>query len=81
MVDFAYPALKVGIEADGWRVHSGRKAWNRDAATRRRLLAAGWTIIGVSWDELERHPETVAEELHTILRQRRRLVSGSSVRF
>jgi len=52
VVDFAYPAERVAIEADGYRWHSGRARWARDLARRNTLTALGWRIVHVAWHDL-----------------------------
>ena len=52
-VDFAYPALKLAIEIDGYRWHSGRAKWERDLARRNALMARGWRILHVTSTDLD----------------------------
>lgn len=65
--DFAFPQYRVVVEADGYRTHSGRRAWANDAATRRRLKANGWDVVSVTWDEVKNDPDGLAEELKAVL--------------
>jgi hypothetical protein len=58
-VDFAYPDLKLAIEADGYRCHSGRVAWQRDLARRNTLTARGWRVLHVTWDDIRTRPDEV----------------------
>jgi len=45
-LDFAWPSEMVGLEYAGWRDHGAtRSAFDRDAARRNRLVAAGWRIL------------------------------------
>ena len=60
-VDFAYPSRKIAIEVDGYRYHSGRAAWARDAARANRLVQLGWRILRFTWDDVRRRPEAVAD--------------------
>lgn len=39
-LDFAYPSVRLGIEADGYRWHGGREQWARDM--RRRIASSSW---------------------------------------
>ena len=60
-IDFAYPEQWLGVEADGYEWHAGRDQWADDLARRNALVAAGWTIIHVTSDDVTRRPrETVA---------------------
>jgi hypothetical protein len=61
VLDFAFPELKIGIEADGYRWHSGRRRWQRDLDRRNRLALMKWRVFHVTWDDLRfRHDEIVA---------------------
>lgn len=67
VVDFAYPDAKLGIEADGYRWHSGRVRWDRDRARRNRLTLLGWRIIHVTWTDLVRRPAHVIAAIRRAL--------------
>ncbi len=57
-VDFAWPGLKVGVEAMGRSYHEGQ--WQRDLSRTNRLTECGWVVIYVTWEDLHMHPrETV----------------------
>jgi restriction endonuclease-like protein/putative AbiEi antitoxin of type IV toxin-antitoxin system len=62
-VDFAYPEMKLAIEADGYRHHSGRIAWQRDRIRRNALTSRGWRILHVTWQDLEARPGEVVAEI------------------
>ena len=68
-VDFAYPQLRLAVEADGFRYHSGPGSWERDLARRNALTALGWHVIHVSWRDLKARPERVAEVVRHALRR------------
>jgi hypothetical protein len=62
-VDFAYRHARLVIEADSRRHHS---SWLDTEADRRRdarLLAAGWHVLRVTWDQLARRPDEVVAAL------------------
>ena len=60
-MDFAYPELLVGIEADSYRHHSSRTDWARDRTRNNLLVAIGWRILPVTWEDLvDRPAELVA---------------------
>lgn len=67
VVDFAYPEMKLGIEADGYRWHSSRSRWDYDRARRNRLTLIGWRIIHVTWTELTEHPNETVERIRIAL--------------
>lgn len=52
ILDFAYVAEWVAIEADSYRYHSSLRDWSRDRTRNAVLTALGWRIIPVTWDDL-----------------------------
>jgi len=66
-LDFAWPDLKVNVEADSRLWHSSPSDRRRDAARDARLEAAGWIVVRVTWLELAEEPEMVAERIHRAL--------------
>jgi hypothetical protein len=52
-VDFAYPELRVAIEFDSDRWHTGRRRREGDLDRRNRLTALGWRVVHVTWSELQ----------------------------
>lgn len=48
LLDWAYPADRIGIEYDGWDYHRGRSAFDHGAARASALTAAGWRILVVT---------------------------------
>jgi very-short-patch-repair endonuclease len=61
-VDFAWPASKLVIELDSWEYHRTRADFEADRRRDRRLAAAGWTVLRVTWEDL-REPGRLAAEL------------------
>ena len=66
-IDFAWPEHLVALEADGYRHHSGRAAWQRDRARRNLLTGLGWRVLHISWDDVERRPEAVLSAVRSAL--------------
>ena len=62
-VDFAYPEAKLAIEADGYRYHSGRTAWQRDRVRRNALTSRGWRVLHVTWNDLSARPDEIVSEI------------------
>lgn len=58
-VDFAFPKPKVAIQAMGERVHRQRGRWLRDLQQISHLTSLGWSVICVSWEDLELRREAV----------------------
>ncbi|MGH9276928.1 MAG: type IV toxin-antitoxin system AbiEi family antitoxin domain-containing protein [Acidimicrobiales bacterium] len=64
-LDFAWPDLRVGLEADSYRRHSSQRDWERDRVRNRRLTAMGWRILPVTWSELA-EPGALLSELGVV---------------
>ena len=52
-LDFAFPMQKVAVEADGYAVHGGRRAFVRDRQRLADLAAEGWIVVPVTWDDCD----------------------------
>jgi very-short-patch-repair endonuclease len=69
-VDFCFVDAKVIVEADGYRWHSSRRAWQRDRARRNELTAMGWQVIQLTWEDVTRYPNRTVERLRCLLQPR-----------
>jgi very-short-patch-repair endonuclease len=67
-VDLAYPDHFVAIECDGYRYHSGRKAWQKDLNRRNILATRGWKVLHVTWEDLRLRPREIVQEVRTALK-------------
>lgn len=61
-VDFVYPELRVVVEVDGSRWHTGRRARIRDAERDNYLNIRGWIVLRFWFDLVER-PDYVVEQI------------------
>jgi very-short-patch-repair endonuclease len=61
-VDFVWQDQKLIVELDSWEYHRTRAAFEDDRRTDRRLRAAGWTVLRVTWRDLD-EPGRLAAEL------------------
>ena len=61
-VDFAWPASRLVIELDSWEYHRTRADFENDRRKDRRLTAAGWAVLRVTWRDLD-EPGRLAAEL------------------
>ena len=75
-VDAAWRDARLIVELDGFDVHRTRAAFERDRERDRRLTAAGWRVIRLTWRQLS-GGEALAHELRTLLAQLRRTNSAS----
>jgi len=58
-LDFAWPDQRVALECDGREFHD----FQRDRVRWRRLVAAGWRIVPVTWLDVDTNWHTVVREL------------------
>jgi very-short-patch-repair endonuclease len=61
-VDAAWPDRKLIIELDSWEYHHTRQEFERDRQRDRRLAAKGWTVLRITWRDLD-EPGRLAAEL------------------
>jgi len=66
-VDCHWPLLRLIVELDGWEGHSSRSAFEDDRARDRILHAAGFTVIHLTWSQLDSEPEAIASDLRSWL--------------
>ncbi|HST81737.1 MAG TPA: type IV toxin-antitoxin system AbiEi family antitoxin domain-containing protein [Kineosporiaceae bacterium] len=67
VADVLFPAERLVIEIDGFAVHSGRARFVADRRRQNRLIAAGYTVFHVTWDDLRDRPEAVLADLRAVL--------------
>jgi len=58
-VDIVFRACRLAIEVDGRAWHSAAERFQRDRTKQNRLVAAGWTVLRFTWDDLTRRPDQV----------------------
>src|ERR1051326_4053062 len=69
-LDFAYPELRLAIEADSYVWHASKEAWERDRMRNSDLVALGWSILPVTWRWVQRCPSAVARKVASSLASR-----------
>jgi len=62
-LDFANPAIKLGIEVNGLAFHSRAEDLQRNCRKLNRLLALGWRILQFTWADVRYRPDHVLGEL------------------
>ena len=62
-LDGAYPAIRLGIEADSRIWHGGRLDVQRNSDKANRLLALGWRVLHFTWFDLTRRHQYVIDSL------------------
>jgi very-short-patch-repair endonuclease len=64
-LDFAYPDVKLAIEADSYVWHASLADWRRDRARNNELVALGWSILPIAWDLVMRSPTKAARQVRS----------------
>jgi very-short-patch-repair endonuclease len=59
-LDFAYPEVKLAIEADSYLWHASLADWQRDRGRNGEVIALGWAILPITWDTVRFHRERAA---------------------
>jgi very-short-patch-repair endonuclease len=67
VVDFAFPRVKLAVEIDGRAWHVDRTAFQQDRTRQNALVAAGWTVLRFTWDDLTARPDRVLAEVHAAI--------------
>jgi very-short-patch-repair endonuclease len=71
-VDAWWPQAGLAVEADGWRDHGTRRAFQRDREKGNWLALRGVTLLRFTHDDVTRRPSQVAEQVAAALRAGRR---------
>ena len=66
-LDFAWPALKVAVEAEGFATHGGKLSFAADRRRLADLVAADWAVIPVTWDACTQAPDAVIAKVKSVL--------------
>ncbi|HEX5192575.1 MAG TPA: DUF559 domain-containing protein [Solirubrobacteraceae bacterium] len=68
--DLLWREQRVVVEFDSGQHHSGRHAFEGDRRRDAEMIAAGWTVIRITWTELIEQPERVLVWIATALARR-----------
>lgn len=68
-VDFAWPELRLAIETDGRKWHSGEFATSRDETRDRDLTIAGWRVQRLTWRQIILDPQGAAAIVRSLIEQ------------
>jgi REase_MTES_1575/Transcriptional regulator, AbiEi antitoxin len=66
-VDCVWSAQRLIVELDGRSVHEAADAFETDRARDRRLAAAGWRVVRITWRQLHESPGEVQADLRRLL--------------
>ncbi|HET9676713.1 MAG TPA: type IV toxin-antitoxin system AbiEi family antitoxin domain-containing protein [Solirubrobacterales bacterium] len=75
-VDCHWPGTGQIVELDGWQGHSTRSAFRSDRERDRRLRVAGYSVIHLTWAQLDDEPEAIATDLRALLKTNGALRAG-----
>jgi hypothetical protein len=70
-LDFAYPDVKLALEADSFIWHASVEDWRRDRGRNNELVALGWSILPITWDMVMYHADEAARQVRRALASRR----------
>ncbi|MDQ4070048.1 MAG: type IV toxin-antitoxin system AbiEi family antitoxin domain-containing protein [Actinomycetota bacterium] len=62
-LDFAYPEIRLGIEADSRIWHGARTDVQRNSDKGNRLVAHGWRVLHFTWFDVRRRPDHVVSSV------------------
>jgi very-short-patch-repair endonuclease len=65
--DCVWPESRVIVELDSRQFHDNAVAFEQDRARDRALAAHGWTVIRVTWRQLQRDAVQLARDLRALL--------------
>ena len=66
-IDFAFPHAMVAVEAQSYRWHSNRRAWERDIDKANALSGLGWMVVYVTWSDLKENLDSTVAHLRDLL--------------
>jgi DnaK suppressor protein len=75
VVDFLWPSQRLVVELDGYRAHGSRSAFEADRARDAELVALGFSVIRITWRQLE-DPRLVAATVRRLRRAHARGMLG-----
>src|SRR3954453_4251998 len=65
--DAVWPPARLVLELDSYSIHTTRQAFESDRERDRRLLAAGYRVVRITWRQLTYQPTSIADELSALL--------------
>ena len=73
-IDLAFPEQKVAVEVDGWAWHVDADRFRADRRKQNAFVRAGWDPLRFTWQDLDRRPVAVLDEIE----ETRRLAEAPS---
>ena len=69
--DFAWPPLRIAVEADGRRWHATSADFQSDLARHNAVTATGWRLYRFGWADVHQRPESTIRTLSAVFRAAR----------
>jgi very-short-patch-repair endonuclease len=69
-LDFAWPSVRLAVEADGRGAHDRPEALYGDRSRQNRLMLDGWTVLRFTWFDVHRRPRWVVQQIREALARR-----------
>lgn len=66
-VDAFWPAAKLTVEADSWRYHGHRAAFERDRDRDAAMQVGGYRVLRLTHRRMKREPEAIASQIRRLL--------------
>jgi very-short-patch-repair endonuclease len=66
-VDFAWPDVRLVVEADGFAFHADRRGFRDDRRRGNAMVLAGWRVLRFTWEDVAQHPEHVVACVRVVL--------------
>jgi very-short-patch-repair endonuclease len=66
-VDFLWPSQRIVVEADGYRFHGNRVAFERDRRRDRELALGGYRVLRITWSQIEDEPGATMAAIGRVL--------------
>ena len=66
-VDFAWPAVRLVVETDGFAFHADRASYRADRRRGNALVLAGWRVLRFSWEDVVHSPDDVVADVRAAL--------------
>lgn len=66
-LDFAWPALRVAFETEGFEWHGSRARWKQDRVRTAALERLGWRIVVATWDDVVCEPTATLDRISIAL--------------
>ena len=68
VVDFLWEGRKLVVETDGAQTHATPVAFQRDRWRDQLLVAAGYRVARITWDQMKREPDSVVARVANALK-------------